>query len=355
MIKYLYAFTAVSVFIEILKQLLCNLIFHKEEHSSEYDYVITEQVMAYIIRHKLSIESTKYAYNHETFPQGMILGNCYFANVKIMPDDLSSFTAKEITIWFPRCLKKPVWIIPKQINKKKLFGAANNKKNDDTDNDIDSDSDDSKQVKYEIIAKTSDELGSRYTLDHNMIHLDNEHDMKTWEFAVRFAKQCSKQEKCIILFGEPGVGKTTIAKALSITRKARLLKIDPTSAGINLQNALRMDDKHILILMDDIDKGLQTIYNNKVEQCQRNHVRRVYDKCSWNGLLDELKDKENVTVVMTMNSIPSYQGFDDFKNPKWLDICPSMLRIGRVHTIYEIFSNERWLTHEPISFKSTTG
>lgn len=68
-------------------------------------------------------------------------------------------------------------------------------------------------------------------------------------------------------------------------------------------------------------------------------------------MLDELKDKSNVTVVMTMNSVPLWEGVDKGRGKNKgdrLDICKSMLRKGRVSNMYEIMNGERWICRDPV-------
>ena len=335
---YFYNFVIISFMIELIHNIFINFLFCKEIHSSDLDYVVTEQVMEYIKENMFSTEAVKYSYNHTIFPNGKIIGRWFVADVVINPMK-NSPNCKDINIWFFRFFKKPCW--SKDIRNDADDICSNDSENVDCEN----------VNKYETISKTSDEICSRYMIERNCVYLDNDHDKNTWQFAMRFASMVPKSDKCIVLFGEPGLGKTTIAKAMAVYNDARLVKINPTSAGLNLQNALYIDDKPIIVLFDDVDKSLKLIHENKIGQCQRDFIRRVYDKCTWNTLLDELKDKSNVTVVMTMNSVPLWEGVDKkCKNKKGdrLDICKSMLRRGRVSNMYEIMNGERWICRDPV-------
>ena len=107
----------------------------------------------------------------------------------------------------------------------------------------------------------------------------------------------------------------------------------------------------IVILMDDVDKTLRLINDGNIPQSHRDFNRYVYSKATMNSMLDDLKDKPNVRILLTMNSTPPHKNVD-ITDPNYLAICPSMLRSGRVQRIYELLPGGEILTHEPLSASS---
>lgn len=131
-----------------------------------------------------------------------------------------------------------------------------------------------------------------------------------------------------LLYGEPGVGKSTTARIIA-QKLGSILYSDynPAKTKYNLFQVVHQYahlNKPFVIVMEECDIILENIYNSKCEE-----KAEITDKISWNGILDKIKRRKNIILILTTNK--------PYK--KLIDICKgdkSLLRKHRVDYIYEI-------------------
>ena len=185
--------------------------------------------------------------------------------------------------------------------------------------------------------------------------LRTQHDIKTYDFAQSFVRQHLDLFKFneiynyrMILYGPPGTGKTTIAKYITMAIDGILVHINPTVPGSNINDALGfVEKKPLVILFDEADKIIQDVQTG-LNQIQRETRRDVYDKSSWNAIIDTIKDMPNVILVLTMNLQPPFDSSEDCENSLKCDPC--LLRKGRFDKIFQI-KDGIWVEREPVSLK----
>lgn len=123
----------------------------------------------------------------------------------------------------------------------------------------------------------------------------------------------------ILLYGNPGTGKSSIASAIADYLKCDLITIDMTTFdNINISSvvdSINADDYRYVVLLDEID----TIFKSRQEEINENQNNKVTKLLQ---LLDSVQSPNNVVFVATTNY------FDR--------LDPAVIRKGRFDRCYEI-------------------
>ena len=146
-------------------------------------------------------------------------------------------------------------------------------------------------------------------------------------------KQGNGKACVFVLHGSPGVGKSSTAREVTRLLNGILYSAyDPTRCGECLWGIISnyaMDSAPMVIAFEEFDIALSAVVNQTVQETD--DLRRdATDKRSWNGLLDRLKRKTNVVMIMTTNRMRS-----DLVS----DVCngdESYIRPGRVDRHIEL-------------------
>lgn len=123
----------------------------------------------------------------------------------------------------------------------------------------------------------------------------------------------------ILLYGNPGTGKSSIASAIADYLKCDLVTIDMTTFdNINISSvveSINADDYRYVVLLDEID----TVFKSREEDVNENQNNKVTKLLQ---LLDSVQSPNNVVFVATTNY---YDRLD-----------PAVIRKGRFDRCYEI-------------------
>jgi len=138
-----------------------------------------------------------------------------------------------------------------------------------------------------------------------------------------------------LLHGDPGVGKSTTTRVVARDLNAILFsEYNPTKSKYNLFHFVNQYShlkKPIVVVMEECDIILENIYNKNCDE-----KADITDKISWNSILDKIKRRKNIILILTTNK--SYKNL--------INICKldkSLLRKHRVDYVYEI-CKENWIT-----------
>lgn len=131
-----------------------------------------------------------------------------------------------------------------------------------------------------------------------------------------------------LLHGEPGVGKSTTTRIVAHELRSILYSdYNPAKTRSNLFHIVNQYshlNKPFVVVMEECDIILENIHNSKCEE-----KSEITDKISWNGILDKIKRRKNIILILTTNK--SYK--------QLIEICngdKSLLRKHRVDHIYEL-------------------
>lgn len=340
MLNLLVGFFAFGTIFEHVWRFLSMLFFVKETHANRNDPVKTEQVIEFVMDRMLICEGYAYPKQKTTHvPQGLVIGNLFVADFNIRVDEYE--TAVDITFYYPRWSVLPWHNVSVQME---IMSSA-------FDNNCEDDTGKSRDTEYDSLSKTNNYVNSHYSNRRKMMLLRTQHDIKTYDFAQGFVRQNIDLFKYngiynyrIILYGPPGTGKTTIAKCITLAVNGILVHVNPTVPGSNIAEALGFVEKQpLVVLFDEADKMILDAQMG-MNQLERETRRDVYDKSSWNALIDGIKDLPNVILVLTMNSTPP---FENCKEEKVLGCDPCFVRKGRFDKIYEI-KDMVWVEREPV-------
>lgn len=145
-----------------------------------------------------------------------------------------------------------------------------------------------------------------------------------------------KHKTCtVVLTGKTGTGKSTIGFLLaqhylktghvSFTNDYDLSVPTTTFANIHKQMNSRADIS--IIVFDEFDKLVYNMHYEKIDRLHKIYIKQVYDKASWNLLLDKINMGyyPNTIVIFTSN-----------KNISWFrELDPSYIRDGRIDIKHE--------------------
>lgn len=371
MMNLFLGFAAFSNVLGSLAHLLRMLLFVYEEHRQCEDAITTKRVTEFIQQRAWLIEAFMYQKGKTAkLPSQCVIGWPFCANVQtISKQPYSDEVERVITIHFPRWWKAP-WDRPYQeattTTKRRTTPAAqeddmasdcaaaalSGSVSDDDDStlsassvSVDSDVNyDCNSITVEYLMKMTDYIGTHYTEKKRRLVLRTPHDHSTYRFARRFIMDNIADMKVgdlwnyrMVLFGAPGTGKSTIAKVLAHELDGYLVHVDPSVPGSQMSEIYSYaSEKPVIILVEEADQLLRRIHAAPLNQIESKTVRRVYDKGSWNSWMDEIKDMDNIILILTMNSTPAHLDATGQKCVGDLDVDDSFLRAGRFLKFYNI-------------------
>lgn len=139
--------------------------------------------------------------------------------------------------------------------------------------------------------------------------------------------------RVFVLHGPPGTGKSTCARVLTRLLGGRLYpSYVPTQPGLAINYVLsryRDDEVPLVVVIEEVDVLLQAIVDQTVKDSDE-MMPDAKNKSSWNSLLDGIRFKTNVVLVMTTNKTP-----DELNK----EVCrgdTSYLRTNRVDRFFEV-------------------
>ena len=141
----------------------------------------------------------------------------------------------------------------------------------------------------------------------------------------------SAQKFCtVVLTGETGTGKSSIGYILAnhFIKKSNVsftntfdLTIPNEKFG-TLYNSMSRKSGTSIIVFDEFDRLMYNLHYGKIEKMHKKYIKSVYDKSTWNLLLDKINFGyyKNVIILFTSN-----------KTMKWFnELDPSYIRDGRI-------------------------
>jgi hypothetical protein len=372
MMNLFLGFAAFSNVLGSLAHLLRMLLFVYEEHRQAEDAITTKRVTEFIQQRAWLIEAFMYQKGKTAkLPSQCVIGWPFCAIVQtISKQPYSDEVERVITISFPRWWKAP-WDRPyleaTTTTKRRTTPAAQEDDmasdcahcdvSDDDDStrllsplsasSVSMDSDvnsDCNSITVEYLMKMTDYIGTHYTEKKRRLVLRTPHDHSTYRFARRFIMDNIADMKVgdlwnyrMVLFGAPGTGKSTIAKVLAHELDGYLVHVDPSVPGSQMSEIYSYaSEKPVIILVEEADQLLRRIHAAPLNQIESKTVRRVHDKGSWNSWMDEIKDMDNIILILTMNSTPAHLDATGQKCVGDLDVDDSFLRAGRFLKFYNI-------------------
>ena len=215
-------------------------------------------------------------------------------------------------------------------------------------------------IAFKAMSVMHDYIGADYHVGVQHVRPRGEHQRRTLAFALRFAEEHldllkepewgpsgradadgSRQPSysgALLLFGEPGCGKTTIAMALAYTMGATLATVRPDVPGACLGRIFKEAEEGCptVLLVDEADELLSKLATAPgLDPIYQSYKRSIYDRTTWNGFLDAASHTQRLVVVVAMNGVPYHAGLQ--KGDSFLRIHPSMLRVGRMLRYSHIF------------------
>lgn len=333
----------------------------KEDHSYDNDQMVTDQVLDHVMQNMIICEGYVFLKGKEMrTPKGFVIGRFFFADIKVQTCHMNPSIT--IDIYMPRWMSMK-WHTKKTVADASIclgassFGNTNNNSmttNLTVDN-LDTKKEKQMKTTYKCLMKNNNYINSRYGVYTRAMLLKTQYDYDTYTFALQFTKTHIDLFKNgdvynykMILFGKPGIGKTTIAKCIANQIDGYLLICNPTMPGSNILEVLNYThEKPVVILIDEADRVLKDIQMG-LPQVERDTCRDIFDKGSWNMLMDTFKDMPNIILILTMNSTPIYMDQNIDRDNNILNIDPSLLRKGRFDMFYEI-NLGNWTERVPLT------
>ena len=136
-----------------------------------------------------------------------------------------------------------------------------------------------------------------------------------------------------LITGESGIGKSFIAKVICLKLKAEFCNhFKLCEAGNNIdtliKNSQPTEEKPLILLIDEIDKSIETIRDNKCEKHKYLTTPTVCFK-TFLDFMEILHDYDNLFVIFTTNV--SYDWFNK--------INPALMRPGRINGVFDMTTN----------------
>jgi SpoVK/Ycf46/Vps4 family AAA+-type ATPase len=143
-----------------------------------------------------------------------------------------------------------------------------------------------------------------------------------------FVKRGINHKTGILLYGEPGTGKTSIARAIAAELNAKLISIDMNIIiDVNLTNIFRSNQSYtVVVLLEDIDCIVGHRDTDKMTDSEKSALNKTLQ------MLDGVNSANNVIYVATTNH------FDQ--------LDPALTRAGRFDIQMEIGQLDRDLAIE---------
>jgi SpoVK/Ycf46/Vps4 family AAA+-type ATPase len=124
----------------------------------------------------------------------------------------------------------------------------------------------------------------------------------------------------IMLYGEPGVGKSTVGNLLASALNGSLAIVDIMSRGLSVSNIYDQYangvDKPLILITNEFETVLDKIYNKEkqIGGSKEEIVPLVHDKMSLNNFLDSLKQYAGIIFIATTNKPLEYYDSDEHKS-----------------------------------------
>lgn len=309
---------------------MLTVVVKREKHTYENPGNI-RKVLSYIANHAVYMEASEFAHGSNKRPLGGFMG---FKKVSsslnlaalvkpfwgVVTVDKEECSVVHIT--YPRWVRMP-WERPMKVS-----CGDNDEDSDTLSNRLDTmlDDDDNGGTVGLNHNKRVDELGYKAWLQlGNQMEIFPQHslllsaqDRETYRFAIEFANAHLKNllhgpagdeffNGRLLLYGRPGLGKSTIATVLSQMMGGALMRLQPSMPGTATLATIMCCalEKPLVVLVDEADVLLRNVNGEKLSQTSGKHIRMVHDKVSWNDFMDAMKHTKNIVVILTMNSVPA--------------------------------------------------
>lgn len=141
--------------------------------------------------------------------------------------------------------------------------------------------------------------------------------------AAMRARRNARAAFSVVLYGDPGSGKSSIARRVCEIVEGTLMPYNPSRLGDNIDTMMSDASGPHVIVIDEFDVTLRRVLSGELKDS--NDVRYdITDKSTWNDLLDRLKRRVDVIIIMTTNASP---------DTILIDVCQgdaSLIRQGRI-------------------------